>query len=86
MTDIPTDIAPTAAARARRDIPLPDGDVLKPRRRFAEEDLGVSDRTCQRMRLPTVYVGGVAHVRVNESLSLIAGIKQPRGPPRRWRR
>jgi hypothetical protein len=79
---------PSAAARARPDIPLPNGDTLKPRNRFASENLNVTDRTVQRMGLPTTYIAGVAHVPVNESLNILAArIRRPnqprgRGPPR----
>jgi hypothetical protein len=55
-----------------RRIPLPNGDVLIPRHEFAADDFGVTDRTVRRMNLPTTYIGNVAHVPKNESLTLIA--------------
>lgn len=70
----------------RPDIKLPDGDVLKPRRDFAR-NIGVSDRTAQRMNLPTAYVGGVAYVLCNESLQIVAErVKRRNQPPQQRRR
>jgi hypothetical protein len=70
----------------RRAIPLPGGDTLVPRTVFAEE-IGVSDRSCARLNLPTRYIGNVAYVRRNESLRIIdEGVRRPNEPPKRRRR
>ena len=81
-----SEIAPDTASR-RPAIELPDGDVLDPRREFARTRLGVSDKTAQRMNLPTMYIGGVAYVARNASLKLIADRLRTRNqrPQRRWR-
>jgi hypothetical protein len=64
----------------RRRIGLPDGDYLQPRVEFAAE-IGVSDRTCARMNLPTTYVGAVAYIAHDASMAIIAnGIRRPRQP------
>ena len=69
---------------ARRRINLPDGDYLEPREEFGKDTLGVSDKTVERMHLPTIYVGGVAYVRHNASLGIIASrIREPGKPPKR---
>jgi hypothetical protein len=47
-----------------------------PRREFAEEILGVTDKTAMRMNLPTTYIGNVAHVLKNESLRMVAARAQ----------
>jgi hypothetical protein len=70
--------------RPRRGIEL-NGDVAKPRRQFATEDLNISDRSAQRMNLPTVYLGGVAHVLVNASLKIIADRAHQRRAPKKRR-
>jgi hypothetical protein len=70
----------------RHPISLPGGDMLVPRRDFAEE-IGVSERTLIRLNLPTVYVGGVAHVTRDGSLAVIAsGVHRRNQPPVRRRR
>ena len=80
-----SEIVPNTARRPA--IELPDGDVLDPRREFARTRLGVSDKTAQRMNLPTMYIGGVAYVARNASLKLIADRLRTRNqrPQRRWR-
>jgi hypothetical protein len=65
-----SEITPKTATR-RPAIKLPDGDILDPRREFAR-GLGVSDKTAQRMNLPTTYIGGMAYVARNASLKLIS--------------
>jgi len=70
--------------QARRRIALPNGDYLEPRDVFADETLGVCDRTVARMKLPTTYIGAVAYVLHNESLTIVAtGIKRAPMPSRR---
>jgi hypothetical protein len=63
-----------AAARSGpgRHIDLPTNDTLMPRREFAKDVLGVTDKTASRMNLPTTYIGNVAHVQKNESLRQVA--------------
>jgi hypothetical protein len=70
--------APPANARrgAGRHIVLPTNDTLIPRREFAKDVLGVTDRTAMRMNLPTTYIGNVAHVLKNESLRMVAARAQ----------
>jgi len=43
-----------------------------PRKEFAEDVLGVTDKTASRMNLPTAYIGNVAHILKNESLRVVA--------------
>jgi hypothetical protein len=63
--------------QARRRIELPNGDYLEPRDVFADETLGVCDRTVARMKLPTTYIGAIAYVPHNESLNIVAaGIRR----------
>jgi hypothetical protein len=78
-----SDPSPADARRLPgRHIPLPNGDVLVPRREFAKETLRVSEKTARRMNLPTTYIANIAHVARNESLAQIAkGIR--REPKRR---
>jgi hypothetical protein len=71
----------------RHPISLPGGDMLVPRRDFAEKEIGVSERTLIRLNLPTVYIGGVAHVARDGSLAVIAsGVQRRNQPPVRRRR
>jgi hypothetical protein len=64
--------------RPQRTIELTN-DTLEPRRDFARERLGVSERTVVRMYLPTIYIGGVAHVPIRASLQAIEDqVKSPR--------
>ena len=72
--------------QSRQDIILPDGEVLTPRAKFANNDLGVSDRTAARMNLETTYVGGVAYVLRNASLRTVAERVARRNQPRRTAR
>jgi hypothetical protein len=66
--------------RPRPHIHLKD-DVLLPRCDFAAE-IGITDRTAQRLNLPTTYVGGMAHVPRAASLEIIAaGIRRRNQPP-----
>jgi hypothetical protein len=70
----------------RRRIDLPDGDYLEPRTEFAIDTLGVSDRTCARMNLPTQYIGSVAYIKHNASLRLLDQRSRPPLPPPAKRR
>lgn len=64
-------------SRQRAHIALAD-DVLMPRREFAEDTLGVTDRTAARMNLPTTYIGNVAHVLRDASLQVVAArVRRP---------
>lgn len=64
-------------SRQRAHIALAD-DVLMPRREFAEDTLGVTDKTAARMNLPTTYIGNVAHVLRNASLQVVAArVRRP---------
>jgi hypothetical protein len=86
MSDAAT--APTQRHWKREDRPdilLPDGEVLRPRVKFAD-DVKLSEDTLRKMNLPTVYVGGVAHVKQNASLMLIAGGARRRNEPALHRR
>jgi hypothetical protein len=69
----------------RRRIDLPNGDFLEPRTEFAAT-LGVVDRTCARLNLPTTYIGTVAYVAHNASLNVIAErVRRRNQPPQRRR-
>jgi hypothetical protein len=84
MTDTSTDLLAGKKRRGpqpRRRIVLPNDKTLQPRVEFADE-IGVTDRTCARMNLPTTYIGNVAYVEREESLGIIAGrIRRPNQPP-----
>jgi len=70
-----------------RQIKLAD-DVLVPRREFARDELHVSDKTASRMNLPTVYVGGAAHIARNAAMRIISENigRRNQAPRRRARR
>jgi hypothetical protein len=68
--------------RPRRSSIDVGSDTLKPRRLFATEDLGVSDKTASRMDLPSTVVGGVVHVLVNASRKVIADRAHQRRKPK----
>jgi hypothetical protein len=92
MTDAITDIARSKKRRgppARVRIDLPNSDFLEPRAAFADF-IGVTDKTVQRMDVPTTYIGLVAYVPHNESLNILASRakrrNQPAPKPRRTRR
>ena len=72
-------------AAQRPDIVLPDGRVLKPRLKIADE-LGISERTVRRMNANTTFVGNVAYVDESSVLQLIADTIERRNKPRRGRR
>jgi hypothetical protein len=68
------------------NIALPDGDALIPRKKFAEETVGISDRTARRLNLPTVLISGVAYVRRDASLKILADSAKRRNQEQRRRR
>jgi hypothetical protein len=76
-----SDLTLDTSTKAKR-IPLPDGDYLEPRAEFANDVLGVTDRTAQRMDLPTTYVGGVAYVPHRASLAVVAASVKRKNQPR----
>jgi hypothetical protein len=89
-----TSTAPAAPAQQQRhwrredrpDIKLPNGEILTPRIKFAD-DVKLSEDTLRKLNLPTVYLAGVAHVKKNASLMLIAnGAKRRNEPPARRRK
>ena len=87
MSDIsPTIDPPRRRPHQRRHIPLPNGDELMPREEFAEDTLGVSDKTASRMNLPTTYFGNVAYVAKNASLAIVAERVRCRNEPPKRRR
>ena len=87
MSDLTTStIQPRRRPHQRRHIELSD-DILMPRDEFAREILGVSDKTAQRMNLPTTYIGNLAHVLKNASLRIVAErVRRRNEPPKRRRR
>jgi hypothetical protein len=69
----------TTLRRERPVIKLADDDLV-PRRDFASE-IGVSDKTAQRLNLPTTYVGNVAYVLRQASLQIIRDkVERPNQP------
>ena len=88
MSDLNTKIVASKKRRSpqpRHRIDLPNGEFLQPRRDFAAE-IGVVDKTCARMNLPTTYVGNVAYVAHNASLNILAERVQRRNQPPERRR
>jgi hypothetical protein len=65
---------------AKKQIALGDR-VIEPRVQFAKR-LQVSERTVARWNLPTLLVGNVAYVDLNESMKIIAAKVRRRNPPR----
>jgi hypothetical protein len=88
LSDIGTDIAATKrrGRQPRRRIDLPNGDYLQPRAEFAAAELGVSDKTARRLNLPTTYMGNIAYVLHDASLTIVAAGVQRRNQPARLRR
>ena len=91
MTDVPTTQAPPRRARpprqtklTRPDITLPDGRVLTPRDRLADE-LKIHPRAFVRKNTATVYVAGVAYVDRAVALMDIAGDLRRRNEPQQPR-
>ena len=82
MTQLNTDNSNRALKRPT--IKLAD-DELVPRREFANE-IGVTERTTQKMNLPTTYIGGMAYVARKASLQIVAGgVRRRNQPPKRRR-
>lgn len=71
----------------RRRISLPDGDELVPRRDLADE-LGVTERTLQKVRMAVTTIANVAYVHRGAALAayVAARTRNPPGPARRGRR
>jgi hypothetical protein len=83
-----TDDVREIVRRPRRCLPeikIP-GDKLVPRFDFAHDTIGVCERTAMRMNLPTVYVGGIAYVKQEASLKILADKATRRNQPRKRRR
>jgi hypothetical protein len=86
MSLIDTAEPPLTRPKRRPSIPTPDGDSLDPRAVFAE-NIGASEKTVARMNLPTTYVAGIAYVKRNASLQIIAnGVKRRNQPSTRRRK
>ena len=68
------------------EIKLPDGDSLVPRKKFVIEELRTSERSARRFDFPTTYISGVAFVKRNESLQILADKVKRRNPPAKRRR
>ena len=81
MSDLHSSDSEGRLTKHRPHIELPDGDVLQPRREFARDELGVSDKTAQRMNLPTTYIGNLAYVARNASLKIVAERVHRRNQP-----
>jgi hypothetical protein len=73
---------PRSSQKQRPDIPLPDGEVLTPRKVFADK-VAVCEKTITRWNVPTCYVGGVAYVKRNASLQIIGDKAERRNQPAR---
>jgi hypothetical protein len=67
--------------RERPDVTLPNGTVLTPRAKFADQ-VGVCDKTVARMNLPSRRIGGVAYVDRDASLEIIGADVRPQLQPR----
>jgi hypothetical protein len=86
MSDISSVDTTTLYRRPPPRIALAD-DVLVPRREFARNELGVSDKTASRMNLPTTYVGNRAYVARDASLKIVAdSVRRRRNNPTTPRR
>jgi hypothetical protein len=86
MSDLPSSNSEGRQTKHRPHIELPDGEVLQPRQEFAHDELGVCDKTAQRMDLPTIYIGNVAYVARNASLKIVAErVRRRNQPPKRRR-
>jgi hypothetical protein len=79
-----SDIITTGGAKSRRetapDIKLPNGKILTPRARFADE-IAVCERTVTRMNLATVYIGNLAYVERQGSLEELGDRARRRNEP-----
>jgi hypothetical protein len=70
-----------SSRRQRPEIPLPDGEVLTPRKVFADK-VAVCEKTIVRLNVPTTLIGGVAYVKQNASLQILGDRAQRRNQPR----
>lgn len=76
---------PSRPTRDRRpDIVMPDGSVMTPRARLAEE-IGISERTIARKNPPTVYIGNIAYISRAAGLESIVGKPIRRNTPSKRR-
>ena len=69
----------------RPDIILP-GEILRPRARFARENVYTCEKSVARMNLPTSYIGGIAHIAVNAAMKIYAERIKRRNEPVKHRR
>jgi hypothetical protein len=82
MTD-ETTVTPRSTRVLKQDRPsieLPDGDFLDPRIVWAH-GVGISDDAAKGLGLETVYIGGVAYIRRNQSLQTLADRAKRRNEP-----
>jgi hypothetical protein len=85
MSDTLTTRRPRPTRHTRPDIILPNGKILRPRVRIAEE-AGLCEKTVARMNLPTTYVGGVAYGIPDDMLKTIGdSLKSKNQPPKKRR-
>ena len=88
MSDLSFDPSPARPQRRSRaddrpDIQLPNGKVLKPRRRWAEA-VGITERTARRLNLQTTYISNVAYVLEPDSTAQLgADVRRQQPLPRR---
>ena len=68
------------------EIKLPDGDSLVPRKKFVKEEVHTSERSARRFDFPTTYISGVAYVKRNASLQILADKVTRRNEPQKRRR
>jgi len=77
---------PRISINDRADITLPDGRILRPERRFADETIQTHQKTLARMNLPHVEIGGVKYIDVGAALEAIADRMKRRNEPVRKKR
>jgi hypothetical protein len=74
-----------APVKRRRGSPVKQfpvaGDTAHLRVDWAENELGVADRTVARMNLPTIYLGGWAYILIDASQKLLADRARRRHEP-----
>jgi hypothetical protein len=68
------------------EIKLPDGDSLVPRKKFVTEEVHTSERSARRWDFPTTYISGIAYIKRNESLQILADRVKRRNQPVKRRR
>lgn len=85
MSDLTTDTISRYRPKARRRIII-DNEEWIPRKDFAEDDLGIVDRTAARMNFETMYVSGIAYIPRGKSLREMAAKAQRRNEPAKRRR